>query len=73
MGEVVSAYLVPTLFGLLLIRETKTAYKRHDRLKAWFFGILATILVVLLLVLPFHDTSPVEVAARYWRESLMKS
>ena len=71
MADVVSGYLVPTLFGLLLIWEAKVAYKRHDRPNAWFFGTLATILFVLLLVLPFHDTSPVEGLARYWHESLI--
>lgn len=69
MADVVLGYLVPALFGLLLIWETKAAYKRHDPPNAWFFGILATILFVLLLVLPFHDTSPGEAVAKYWRQS----
>ncbi len=70
MADVALGYVLPTLFGLLLIWEAKAASKRHDRPNAWFFGILATILVVLMLVLPFHDTSPVEGMARYWHESL---
>ncbi len=72
MADVALGYVLPTLFVLLLIWEAKNAYKRHDRPNAWFFGILGTILFVLMLVLPFHDTSPVEEMARYWHESLTK-